>query len=46
MDFNFQVDWNYYFDLRQTFLAFGRQLAECDDYKQNKTREEKKEHLW
>ena len=42
--FEFQTDWNYYVDLRQTYLAWKLKFVEDGDYETYKNKEVKKEH--
>ena len=44
IDFEFQMDWNYYFDLRQTYLVLKLKLVRGRGYETYKNKEVKKEH--
>ena len=44
IEFEFQTDWNYYFDLRQTYLDLKLIIGGGRGYKTNSTKEVKKEH--
>ena len=44
IEFKFQTDRNYYFDLRQTYLALKLKLVRGRGYETYKTKEVKKEH--
>ena len=44
IEFEVQTDWNYYVDLRQTYLALKLKLVRGPDYETYKTKEVKMEH--
>ena len=44
VEFEFQTDWNYYVDLRQTYLTLKLQLVRGRGYETYNTKEVKKEH--
>ena len=44
IDIDFQTDWNYYVDLRQSFLAFELKFVKGRGYDTYESKEEKKEH--
>ena len=44
IEFEFQTDWNYYVDLRQTYLALKLKLVRGRGYETYTTKEVKKEH--
>ena len=44
IEFEFQTDWNYCLDLRQTYLALKLKLVKSRGYETDNTKEVKKEH--
>ena len=44
IEFEFQTDWSYYVDLRQSFLALKLKLVKGRGYNTYESKEEKKEH--
>ena len=44
IEFKLQTDWNYYIDLRQTYLALKLKLVKGRGYETYNTKEVKKEH--
>ena len=44
IEFEFQTDWNYYVDLRQSFLALKLKFVKGRGYDTYKSKEKKKEH--
>ena len=44
IEFEFQTDWNYYVDLRQSFLALKLKFVKGRGYDTYESKENKKEH--